>query len=188
MIMNSNEFDDLVAQAKQIGKVLATLYEDVTGEELDLEGAIRHYPLIALGLALGAGALGGLWITRRARSQLPPPPQPKSQLDSTFDSLRSLGARFRQRSERTPGQEPVGPLDYLEQLLPGGVDKVREFLPEVTPEEATAVAQEWLDSFVEPKLKQGLDNLENRFGAFFRQQLQRLEDKEGPEEPPAPGV
>lgn len=182
--MNSNEFDDLMAQAKHIGKVLATLYEDVTGEEFDLEGAIRHYPLVALGLALGAGALGGWWIARRARPQLPPAPPPKSQLDS----LRSLGARLRPRTEPAPGQEPVGPLDYLEHLVPGGVDKVREYLPDVTPEEATAMAKEWLDTFVEPRLKQSFDNLDSKLGAFFKQQLQRLEGDDRPEEPPAPGV
>src|SRR5437588_942758 len=73
--MDSSDFDELIDQAKQIGKMLGDLFEEVTGDEFDLEGTIKHYPLIALGLGLGAGTIAGWWVGSRRRPALPPPPQ-----------------------------------------------------------------------------------------------------------------
>ena len=69
--MQGDEFDDLLRQARHVGKILTAVYKEVTGEELDLEQAVRHYPLVALGLAAGAGALAGWWIGRGSAKQLP---------------------------------------------------------------------------------------------------------------------
>jgi hypothetical protein len=175
--MQSSDFDDLVEQAKQFGKVLSTLYEDVAGEELDLEGAIKHYPLVALGLALGAGAVAGWWIGRRQAPALPPPEPPRG-----TGRLSDLFKRETPKPEMRRDQ-PAHPLDYLENLIPGGVDKVRDVLPDVVSEEAAAMARNWVDTVLEPRLKQGLDTMaanisEGKFGAFFRRTMQRYEDRE----------
>jgi hypothetical protein len=70
------DYDELFTHARHVATLLATLYRDVAGEELDLETAIKHYPLIAVGLAAGLGTLGGLWLGRKLSPQLPPPSRP----------------------------------------------------------------------------------------------------------------
>ena len=168
--MQSNEFDELYSQVSRLSKLLATAYRDVTGEDLDLEGVVRHYPLVALGVAAGAGALGGWWAARRFRKQLPPP-APRSQVEMTLESLRDFSSRWKAAGQRAPGQGSGMAWEYLEQLLKSFPDKTKE---EGKP------AKNWLDTVLEPKLKEGMDTFvsnlsRNKMGAYFRQQIQRLE-------------
>lgn len=148
--MEQKDFDELLEQVRILGQSFVHAYQDVTGEELDLESAIRHYPLIAVGLAAGAGALGGWLFARRRQKQLPPPPaSPK-------------------------------PLDFMERLVPDGFEKVRDLLPESLAEDAAASARTWVDQVLEPTIKEGLqsavENVEHtRFGVFLKESLRRLE-------------
>lgn len=156
--MDSQEFEELFKQARQLTGAMRTLFREVTGEELDLEAAIRHYPLVTLGIAAGAGALGGWWVGRKSRPQLAPP-EPKRNLPSG------------------------NPLGYIEQLFPEGIDKVKNLLPESISEEAADMAKTWVDDVLEPKFREGLETVvgnvsETKFGLFFKQALQHLESHE----------
>jgi hypothetical protein len=172
--MNDHDFDDLFKQAQEIGRNLAGVYRDVTGEDLDLESAVRHYPLFAVGLAAGAGVLGGYWLGRRGQKQLPPP---KS--SGSLDRLRELNDRRKEAAERG---ESLSPLDFVEHLLPPGMEL----------EDAAQTAREWVGGQLEPRFREGVESvLENmadfRFGSFLRQTIrradvsddQRIEDPEG---------
>lgn len=178
--MDSSEFEDLFAQVKQVGNVLKQTFEDVTGEELDPEAAIRHYPLVAVGLAAGAGLVGGWWLGRRSSRRQLPAPGPQTPVESALDRLRDLRARL--RAENGAGQAG-GPLEYLEQIIPGGLDAVRGMLPEGAAEEASSMARDWLSNVVEPRLRQGLENAvesasRGSFGAFLKETLEYLEGTE----------
>ena len=142
--MQPSDFDDVLARCKQLAEVFSTVYRDITGEEFDLEGAVRHYPLVTLGLAAGAGVLAGAWIARRQPTQLPPPPAPSK------------------------------PFEYLEQLLPPPLERMRQALPDLTAEDAGTIARNWLDSVVEPRLKDTLDS--TKFGVFLRRTFERLDE------------
>jgi hypothetical protein len=193
--MDSSDFDELIDQAKQIGKMLGELFEEVTGEELDLEGTIKHYPLIALGLGLGAGAIAGWWVGSRHRPALPPPSHTLPPPTEGTTGLGRLGEFFKS-SSAGEGEAKSNPLDMLENIFPSGVEKVRDVLPDVVSEEAAAMAKNWVDTVLEPKLRQGIDNMatnvsESKLGSFFRQTLARYEETEDhqlddPETPPAP--
>ncbi len=143
--MQPSDFDDLLARFRQLSTVFGTIYRDITGEEFDLEGAVRHYPLVSLGLAAGTGLLAGVWIARRPQAQLPPPPPP-----------------------------PTRPFDYLEQLLPQPFERVRRVWPEMTGEDAGAMARTWLESVLEPGLKDTMES--TKFGSFLRRTFERLDD------------
>jgi hypothetical protein len=163
--MNDHEFDELFKQAQQIGRQLAGVYRDVTGEDLDLESAIRHSPLFAVGLAAGAGILGGYWLGRRSQKQLPPPKQTGS-----LDRLRELNER---RKEAADKGESLSPLDFVEHLLPPGMEL----------EDAAQSAKEWAGKQLEPRLREGMESvLENmadfRFGSFLRQTIRRADQSE----------
>ncbi|HZU14059.1 MAG TPA: hypothetical protein VFB58_14560 [Chloroflexota bacterium] len=153
----NEDFDEIIRQAREVARHLAGVYRDITGEDLDFEGAVRHYPLVAAGAALGVGFLAGWSLSRRgSRPALPPPPAPP---------------------------QP----DFLSE----GIDRVREFLPNVMPEDAAENARVWVDEVLEPRLREGMENVVNvaeaRFGQFLRQTMQRfdgqddreLEDPEG---------
>lgn len=181
--MNSNDFDEIFSQAGNLLKLLNKVFEGVTGEPLDLESAVRHYPLLAVGLAAGTGAIGGWLLARRSSPQLPPPAPSRP-----LDSLPDIRSKLRPAEETGPAQQPVHPLEYLEQLVPEGLDRLRNVLPDVTSEEASALAREWAD-VLEPKVKQGLDTVvanlsESRFGIYFRRRAQRTDDEEGSDESP----
>jgi hypothetical protein len=179
MTRDINDFDQLFEQATHLAKALARSYQEVTGEELDLEGVIRHYPLVAFGAAAGAGVLAGWWIGRRGRNQLPPPPS--SVEGPSPGGLRDLASRLGRNRER--------PAEYLERLLPEGIEMVRRVLPEINPEEAAELATTWVDTVLQPKLKQGLQNVvanmpDTGMGAYLKQRLQH--DDGGPEEMETP--
>lgn len=70
--MQADDFDDILGSAHQLREAVASIYKDITGEDLDLEGVVRHYPIVALGLATGAGAIAGWYFARRSMA-LPPP-------------------------------------------------------------------------------------------------------------------
>lgn len=192
--MDSSDFDELIGQARQIGQVLTNLFEEITGEELDLEGTIKHYPLIALGLGVGAGALAGWWVGSKRRPALPPPGAelpPDEQAAGGFGRLSELFKNL------TSGEHATGtgqPRDVLEHLFPSGVEKVRDVLPDVVSEEAAAMAKTWVDNVLEPKLRQSIDSMatnvsESKLGAFVRQTLARYSESEDhhlddPEAPP----
>src|SRR5579884_1002249 len=130
MAMNNNDFEDVFAQAQQVIRHLSGAYREVTGEDLDLESAIKHYPLLALGLAAGAGVLGGIWLGRRgAARQLPPPPPEKP--TGAVDRIRDLYIRRKSAADRG---ESLSPLDYVENLLPPGMEI----------EDAAQTAKEWV--------------------------------------------
>ena len=150
--MNENEFDDLIEHVRIFSRLFAGAYEEVVGEELNVESVIRHYPLLALGIAAGAGAAGGWFIGRRGQKQLPPPPPPPQS----------------------------NPLSQLERFIPEGLDRVRDLIPETLAEEAANSARTWVEEVLEPSIKEGLhiaaENVEQtRFGMFIRESLRRLE-------------
>jgi hypothetical protein len=71
------------------------------------------------------------------------------------------------------------------------MERVRHLLPEVPPEaeEAAEKARTWVDEVLEPKLKQGLENVasnipESRLSSFLKQTIERLDgnEKDGPAE------
>lgn len=196
--MDSGDFEDLIGQAKQIGTMLGDLFEDITGEEFDLEGTIKHYPLVAIGLGLGVGAIAGWWVGSRRRSALPPPSQvspPSTEAASGFGRIGEVMKGIQSAAARG-GEATDHPRDVLEHLFPSGVEKVRDVLPDVVSEEAAAMAKTWVDTVLEPKLRQGIDTVttnvtEGKIGTFFRQTLaryeksedQHLEDPEPPAQP-----
>lgn len=194
--MDSSDFEELIGQARQIGKMLSDLFEEVTGDEFDLEGTIKHYPLIAVGVGLGAGAIAGWWVGSRRRAALPPPPSALPPEAESGGGLGRLGELFRnvQSAAKRDGEGPNQPRDVLENLFPSGVDKVRDVLPDVVSEEAAAMAKTWVDTVLEPKLRQGIDAMatnvsESKLGSFVRQTLARYEETQehqldDPESPP----
>src|SRR4051812_21461456 len=99
--MPNNDFDDLFTQAGDLLKHFVPIFKDLTGEELDVESALRHYPWVILGTAAGVGLLAGVWIGRKQAPAPPPPPPPLA----------------------------AGPMSYLERLFPQGMDRVRQALP-----------------------------------------------------------
>jgi hypothetical protein len=182
--MESDDFDEIVQHAKQVGKLLGVVYREMTGEDLDLDGVVRHYPLVALGIAVGAGALGGWWLGRRQRPQLPPPPQ-----EGLMDTFRDAASKLKQGGQSGNGQEAIRPRDYLEQLAPH-IEKVRNMVPDTVREEASLRAQTWMDTVLEPKLKQGMGRAaarasDTRLGAYLRDRIRRMEEEEHhiPDEP-----
>jgi hypothetical protein len=153
--MEQGDFDELLTYARQAGQVLKTVFKDLADEELDLENAIRHYPVLALSLAAGVGAAAGWWAAQRRRSALPPP-------------------------EDAP-IPPDSPLSYLEQKFPS-VERLRKAVPESVSEDAAALARNWMDNVLEPKLKQGVDTLsanmaESKWGARFKQAMQKMDSQ-----------
>lgn len=152
--MEPFDLEELLVQARQIGSAVRRAYRDVTGEDLDIESAVRHYPVIALGAAVGAGTLAGWWLGRRGHSQpqLPPPPP-----------------------------EPArGILDSIESTLPGAIDRVRGRLPEIVVSDAVkARAKLWMTSVFEDHVLQNLDaaveKTDTRLSNIFRKATERLE-------------
>jgi hypothetical protein len=160
--MHEHEYDELFNQARHIGKTLAAVYREVTGEDLEVESAIRHYPLFAVVLAAGAGALGGFWMGRRGQKQLPPP-KPNTSIDRILD----LNQRRKEASQRG---ESLSPLDFVEHLLPPGMEL----------EDAAQSAREWAGKQLEPRLREGMESvLENmsgfQLGSFLRQSIRRAD-------------
>lgn len=152
--MQQDDFDQIFGQVQQVTRVFVGLYRETTGEDLDLDGIVRHYPLLAVGVVAGAAAVGGFLAGRRSVKQLPP-----------------------------PRQELPNPFEYVERLLPDGIEKVRELLPEAIADEAAATARTWVDEVLEPRLKEGVDAVvanvaETRFGSFLKQTIERLEHGE----------
>ena len=155
--MNSKDLDDLLAELRQAGRLFATLYKDLTGDEFDADSVVRHYPVAALGLAAGAGVAAGWWLGRRNVPQLPPPPP----------------------------AEPVSKraLDLVDDVLPGAVDRVRARLPEVVlSDETRARVKTWMGNIAEHQVQQGIDRwaegAEVKLGSFFRRATERLDREE----------
>jgi hypothetical protein len=155
--MESNDFDDLFGQAGEVVRALRGVYKDIVGEELDLESALKNYPIIAFGVVAGAGFLGGWWAARRRLPPALPPP--------TAESL--------------PETAPGTPLEHLERMFPRQVGRVKDILPEGAADEAASIAKQWLDNVLEPKLRERLDTASaSRFGAFLRESIGRFEQGE----------
>ncbi|HLJ68448.1 MAG TPA: hypothetical protein VKX16_13920 [Chloroflexota bacterium] len=149
--MDSREFDELLDAAKQVSRILRTVFADITGEDISLDSALRNYPLVTLGAAAGLGAVAGWWVGHKRRPALPPPPRPASH-----------------------------PLDYLEQMLPEGMSKLLRSMPDAVTEEAGAAAKNWVDSVLEPMVKQRLDNVAesvatSKWGSLLRQAMERMD-------------
>jgi hypothetical protein len=114
----------------------------------------------------------------------------------TGGAFGRLGELFKgvQSAAKGDGEGTSQPRDVLENLFPSGVEKVRDVLPDVVSEEAAAMAKTWVDTVLEPKLRQGIDTMatnvsESKLGTFFRQTLARYEETqdhqlEDPEAPP----
>src|SRR6516164_6001517 len=110
--MEQRDFDELIAYARQAGQLQKTVFKDLADEELDLESAVRNYPVLALTLAAGAGAAAGWWAAHRRRAALPPP-------------------------EDGPDQ-PSTPMTYLEQRFPS-VERIRKAIPESMTDDAATL-------------------------------------------------
>jgi hypothetical protein len=191
--MDTDDFNELLSNARQMGKLIAAIFEGATDEDLNLETALRRYPVVSLSLAAGAGMLGGWWLARRTRSSPPaaqlPPPKPSSRVETLVDQARELTGELKNRTDAVRQRSPDDPLAYLDVVIPGGAERVRELLPEGAADEAAAAAKTWLDSVLEPRLKEGMENfrvnaIESRFGLFVRQTIERLDEQDGNEEPP----
>lgn len=159
--MESDDFDAFFGQVRHIGQVFGTVYKDLTGEDFNLESAVRHYPLLALGLGAGAGALAGFWCGHRSRPQLPPPAPERL----------------------APHEHARSPFSYLEEAFPEAVDKVRDALPEIIVSDAVkARARTWMGNIVDSQIRQNVDtftdSLDARIATFFRGAMQRLEPEE----------
>jgi hypothetical protein len=164
--MEQHDLDELLAYARQAGQILKTIFKDLTDEELELESAVRNYPILALAVAAGAGAAAGWWAANRRRGALPPP--------------------------AVSPDEPSSPMSLLEQRFPS-VERIRKSIPESMTDDAAALAKNWMDNVLEPRLKQGVDSLsanmaESKWGSLFRQAMQRMDSGEDiqlddPEEP-----
>ncbi|GAC1463734.1 MAG: hypothetical protein NVS2B16_01220 [Chloroflexota bacterium] len=177
--MESRDFDELIAAAQQTGRVLAALLDGATQEDIDLGRAIRNYPVWTLAFVAGAGALGGWWLARAHQSQAPAP-EPPTPSEAARALLADAGNRLRERA-----QELVGPQyaarEYVDMLLPGGVEA------EAVIEEAGAAARAWVDTVLEPKLKDGFDQAvsslsRSRISGFLRSPRQdsQADDADGP--------
>ncbi len=159
--MERDDLDALFGQVRHIGKVFGIVYKDVTGEDFDLEGAITHYPLLAIGIGAGAGILAGYWWGHRSRPQLPPPAAERAALPGETGTSRS----------------------YLDAVLPQAMDRVREVLPEIIVSDVVkAKARTWMDNIVDAQVRQNVDSLADtldaRIASFFRGALQRLDSDE----------
>lgn len=151
--MDERDFDELLKQARQVAGYLAEAYRDVTGEEIDLDGIVRHYPLVAVGVAAGVGAIGGWLVARRSQRRLPPPKMAPT------------------------------PLEYVERLVPEGIERVRDILPGLVADDAAERATAWMGEVLEPRLKESVDSVmanvsETRLGLFLRQTIERLDTGE----------
>jgi hypothetical protein len=154
--MESKDLEQLLEQARAAAGLLKGLYTELTGEELDVESAVRHYPLIGLGLAAGAGMAAGWWLGRRSRPPAPP---------------------------ALPESPAHRALDLVEEVLPGAVERVRARLPEVVLSDAARErARTWLGNVMEQRLQQGIDRwaegADIRLGTFFRRATERLDPEE----------
>jgi hypothetical protein len=183
--MASNDFDELISQARQIGTTLSGVFEEVTGEKLDLEGTIKHYPLVAVGLGIGIGAVAGWWVGSKRATALPPPAPELPGESAPAGTPNRLSDFFKRALDTTSSETGAGthPLDRLETLFPAGADKVRDVLPDLVSEEAAAMAKTWVDTVLEPRLRQGIDSVannvsESKIGAFIRDRLAGANDAE----------
>jgi hypothetical protein len=109
--LNDHDFDELLSRSKQVARVLTLVYRDLTGEDLDLESAVRHHPLVMLGTAVGLGFLAGYWVTGRAHQELPPPPKPYRQdpfqqlLPESLEQVRSFLPEWNAREVEAQARE-----------------------------------------------------------------------------------
>jgi hypothetical protein len=159
--MEQRDFDELIAYARQAGQLLKTVFKDLADEELDLESAVRSYPILALTLAAGAGAAAGWWAAHRRRAVLPPPP-PESGSDQTTQTTKTAS--------------------YLEQRFPN-VERLRKAIPDSMKDDAATMARNWMDSLLEPKIRQGVDNLsanvaESKWATLIKQAVQKMDSGE----------
>lgn len=157
--MDMSNFDDLLAQGRQIAHALTSAYEEATGEEFDLESGIRHYPLAALGIAVGTGALAGWWLGHRTAPQLPSP---------AVEQLQDI--------------PQASAFERLEQAIPETVSRLREALPEITvSDEVKERMLSWASTTLEKQFQQNVDSLaetlDARLSGFFRRGLQRLDSQ-----------
>lgn len=173
---------DLAKRAAFIARILRILYRGIAGEDLTIESGIKHRPLLSVGLATGVGALAGWWLSDQVHRRSLPPPEP-----TAFDYLSDIlpGGLDRVRNEIIPGVDrvrneiiPNGMDRVRNEIIPGGVERVREALP-ASREEAVSNARSWLDTVLEPKIKEGLesaaDNVpEDRVSTFLRDAARRL--------------
>ncbi|MGH2443867.1 MAG: hypothetical protein ACRDFX_12000 [Chloroflexota bacterium] len=150
--MASSDFDEVFGQARHILSIVTATYKDVTGEDLDLEGGIRHYPLLALGFAAGAGALAGYWYGRKSHPQLPPPP-PEPPIDATIQRLGDA--------------------------IPDALNRVRDALPEITvPDEVKNRAKTWMESQFNQSIDKVAENVDGKLSSWFGRAMQRTEPDE----------
>jgi cytochrome P450 len=143
--MDPEHVDALLSEVRAIADVARKIYHDVTEEEFDLESAISHYPVTALATALGIGILVGWRFARRTPPALLPPPPPL--------------------------KEP-SPLEYFERSIPEQIDRVREYLPELVSEDTMHKARDWLDTVVEPRLRETVENGRIGLGVILRRAIE----------------
>ncbi len=132
----AEDFETLWGQARDVRDVFDRVFREVTGEDFNLEAAVRHYPVMALGIAAVIGGVIGWRAGRRSLRALPPP------------------------SAETPRRAFVNELGAI---LPRSVEHARQKLPEIAAsEEARAAARKWFQSAIEPRLRRNIDNLSDR--------------------------
>jgi len=125
--MEPHDADESFQQIRTMTRLFIAVYGDVTGEEFDVDGVLRHGPLLAIGVAAGVGGLVGWWWGRRERPALPP-----AKSDSVWADL---------------------PLDRHEGIFPGVAQQLRDALPEITVSPAIRHAGAgWLRTVLEARL------------------------------------
>lgn len=130
--MESDDFEDLLVEARRAAKLFTTLFRNITGEEFSVESSVRHYPLVALGLAAGVGAVSGWWLGR-SRARQRPQLKPKRRMDLIAETVR--------------------------ELLPERLPAPREVARDLAAGDRAAMAKTWLDTVLEPKFRQGLESV-----------------------------
>jgi hypothetical protein len=147
--MEQNDFDELIGHLRLLGQSFSHAYSEVTGEDLDVESAIRHYPLVALGIVAGAAGVGGFLLGRRGQKKLPPPSESNPLLQREWHL-------------------PEG-LDRMRELIP-------ESLVEDATASARTWIEEVLEPSIKEGLQSAVEEVEHtRFGVFLKESLRRLE-------------
>lgn len=187
--MDPEDVDEITARIRDIVAVVRGTFEDLSGEEFQLDNLLLRYPLVAFATAAGVGAVAG-WVVGyrlrpRGRSALPPPPPEETPLERAIETVRGAGQELRDRIGSMSPDKPASPLDYLEALLPDAGQQVRRFLAEGVSDDVTIRARHFVDSTIEPALQSGVERMvardpDSRLSSFLRLVLERIDTTEEP--------
>lgn len=176
--MESKEFDKLLITARETGMLMAMLLEGAADAGVDLRRATRNYRVWATALAVGTAAMGGWWVARRQQlRELPPPPPTPAETARSF--IEDAGSKLLKRVEESVSQPNVR--QAIEHLLPADIE------PEVLVEQAEEKARTFVDTVLEPRLREGIASLDTTLNegpwSDWINQARRFVDPDGTEGP-----